>query len=89
MYPDRKPDNIAKMSRLEAAQARAMYTSELDSNQLAVEFGGGVDFALNRALALRVGDLEYLHTYGADLNNRNGRGNLRISTGIILRMGTW
>ena len=81
--------DISKLPRLQAADVRARYASEVDSNQAAVQVGGGVNYELNRALALRVGDLEYLHTYGVDLNNRSARGNFRFSTGFTLRMGNW
>ena len=51
--------------------------------------GGRLDVALNRALALRVANLDYTRSWLGDLNGRNFDHGLRLSTGIVLRIGTW
>jgi hypothetical protein len=51
--------------------------------------GGGVDYRLNAAVALRVANLEYIRSWlnpvvGTDFN----RG-VRFTTGVVLPLGTW
>lgn len=89
MYPDRKPAMTQDLSKIDAYKLHSQYTSESDMNTLAVQVGGGVDYTINRALAFRVADLEYLQTYGPDFNGANVHHNLRFTTGIVIRMGTW
>jgi hypothetical protein len=51
--------------------------------------GAGVDYRLHPGLALRMANLEYVHSWlnpvgGYDFNN-----GVRLTTGLVLRMGTW
>ena len=61
----------------------SMYTSEKESNGLAVTAGMGVDYRLNPALAIRVAKFEYLRSGGRQV------GGFQLSTGMVLRWGTW
>jgi hypothetical protein len=88
-YPDRKPASSTKVGNENAYKLHETYTSDSQTNAFAVQVGGGVDCTINRALAFKVADLEYLHAYGPEFNGMNPRSNLRFSTGIVLRMGTW
>jgi hypothetical protein len=54
-----------------------------------VAVGGGMDIALNRVLAFRVGNLEYLHTSIGEFALGDYSNMIRFSTGLILRTGSW
>ncbi|MCL5743790.1 MAG: hypothetical protein M1541_07660, partial [Acidobacteria bacterium] len=60
-----------------------------EASGLALAAGGGLDLRLNRALALRLASLEYRRTFITDPDGRDYSGGLRMSAGLILRMGTW
>jgi opacity protein-like surface antigen len=50
-------------------------------NAFAMAFGGGADVAVNKNIAVRVGQLDYLLTrFGGDSQN-----NMRFSTGLVFR----
>jgi opacity protein-like surface antigen len=89
LYPDRKPPVTPDRSNKDGYNLHALYTSNSESTAFALQVGGGVDYTINRALALRVANVEYLHTYGPEFNGVNPRSNLRFTTGLVLRMGTW
>ena len=60
-----------------------------ESTGFSISAGGGVDVKLNKAVALRVGNVDYIHSWlhpvaGVDYNQ-----GVRITTGIVLRIGTW
>jgi len=61
------------------------YTKQEDTNALALSAGMGVDYKLNPALAIRVASLEYLHSRNGPL----GAGGFQMTTGMVLRWGTW
>jgi hypothetical protein len=88
MYPDRKPPQ-AELEELWPWDAHAIYTSADQTNSWALEIGAGVDYKINGALGLRVVQLDDLHTWARDLNNRHYPNNIRVSTGLVLRFGTW
>jgi hypothetical protein len=88
MYPERKPPQEV-IDKLWPWVAHAMYTSADQTNSWAVEVGAGVDYEINRAVGVRVVQLDDLHTWARDLNNRHYPNNVRVSTGLVLRFGTW
>jgi len=61
------------------------YTTQKETNGLAVTAGMGVDYRLNPALAIRVASLEYLRSGSGTL----GGGGFQMTTGMVLRWGTW
>jgi hypothetical protein len=60
---------------------------------LALSAGTGLDIRLNPAFALRLASIEYARSWaGASNGSADGRvynQGLQLSTGVILRMGTW
>ena len=66
-----------------------LYTRHWETTGFSLSVGGGLDVAVNRALALRVAGLEYSRSWLGDLNGRNFDHGLRLSTGVVLRIGTW
>ncbi len=65
------------------------YSTDWDSNGFAVSAGAGVDYRFNNALALRLADLSYAHSWTSDINGINYRSAVQLSGGLVLRMGTW
>ncbi|MDP9169383.1 MAG: porin family protein [Acidobacteriota bacterium] len=88
-YPDKKPVMTAALSKLDGYELHSLYTSDSETMALALQLGGGVDYTINRALAFRVADLEYLRTWAPEFNGANPRNNVRFETGLVLRMGNW
>ncbi|HEY5174596.1 MAG TPA: hypothetical protein VII95_03410 [Terriglobales bacterium] len=66
-----------------------LYTKDWETNGFAVAAGTGVDYKINNALAFRVASLEYSHSWTQDLNGLNYQNGLQVTTGLVLRMGTW
>jgi hypothetical protein len=65
------------------------YRAHEETSGLALSAGGGLDLRLNRAMALRVASLEYRRAFISDRDGRDYSGGLRMTAGIVLRMGTW
>jgi len=61
------------------------YTTQQESNALALSAGMGVDYRLNPALAIRVASVEYLRSKAGAIS---GSG-FQMTTGMVLRWGTW
>jgi opacity protein-like surface antigen len=58
-------------------------------NSFGMTFGGGADVRLNQRLSLRPMQVDYLFTRFADAaGNRSDQNNLRVSAGIVFRIGT-
>jgi hypothetical protein len=87
-------DPAEKVKVLEAAkdldpsldyQLHGKYTTQREGNGLAVTAGMGVDYRVGPALAIRVASVEYLHGKAGPV----GGGGFQMSTGMVLRWGTW
>jgi hypothetical protein len=65
------------------------YTDDTASNGFAVRGGGGVNYKLNGALTFRVAELAYQHSWAGPLWGRSYSNALIVSSGLVLRMGTW
>ena len=68
---------------------RSAYQVQNQASGLAMAAGGGFDVRLNRALALRVANLEYTHSWLPVVDQIHGSDGLRFSAGLVLRIGTW
>ncbi len=68
---------------------RSDWSVELSRNAPAIKLAGGFDVVLTRPFAWRLLDLEYAHTWMDDVGNVHPQNSLRISTGAVLRIGTW
>ena len=64
----------------------SLYTQDYSRAGFALSMGGGVDWAMNRVVAFRVGNLEYSHAWLHDLNGESYSNGLRLTTGVILRI---
>jgi hypothetical protein len=85
LLPDKKTQVLAANRNLDPALAYTLhgqYTRQQDATGLAVSAGTGVDYRVNPALAIRVARLDYLRT-------RLPGSGVQLTTGIVLRIGTW
>jgi hypothetical protein len=60
-----------------------------ETNGLAASLGGGFDVAVNRVLAFRVCNLQYIRTSNTVFALGDFSHQFRFSTGFILRVGNW
>jgi hypothetical protein len=68
---------------------RSQYLVEDQANGVSMAAGGGFDVRLNHGLALRVADLEYTHSWLPVVDQIHASDGVRISAGLVLRIGTW
>jgi hypothetical protein len=68
---------------------RSAYSVENQANGFSMAAGGGFDVRLNRAMALRVADLEYTHSWLPVVDQIHASDGVRFSAGLVLRIGTW
>lgn len=73
----------------ERAAKHAYYSTDWKTAGFAIAAGAGVDYKFNNALALRLANLEYAHSWTNDLNGISYRNAMTFSGGLVLRMGTW
>lgn len=71
------------------AAKHAYYSTAWDKVGFAMQAGAGVDYKLNRALALRVAELGYAHSWVGDIDGLNYHNAVQVSGGLVLHMGTW
>lgn len=77
------PENVNK------SKYRDLYTKHWETTGLTVALGGGLDVTLNRAIALRVAEVDYSRSWLDELNGRNFNHGLRVGAGVVLKLGTW
>jgi hypothetical protein len=68
---------------------RSDWSVEHMENGFVIEAGGGFDFVVNRALAWRVANLEYTHTWISRVDQIDPSQGIKFTSGLILRIGTW
>ena len=90
MFPERIPaGDLAEWNRLDAWVRHAQIAEVSEANGFAVSAGGGLDLSINRALAIRIGNIDHLWTSVGDFNNISYARGLRFSSGAVLRVGNW
>jgi hypothetical protein len=81
---------IAEIAPKQLSNAdHARYSKDWETSGFALAMGTGVDYKINNALALRVANLDYQHSWNNKLNGINYQNGLKFTTGLVLRMGTW
>jgi len=68
---------------------RSDYSVELSRYGPSLAFGSGFDWVVTRAFAWRMVNVEYTHAWLGDADFIQGQNTLRITTGAVLRIGTW
>lgn|SRR5215469_1211211 len=66
-----------------------MFTTNYESTGLSMSMGGGLDYRLYSGLAVRVANLDYVHSWLAPVNGIDFNQGVRFTTGVVLRLGTW
>jgi len=65
------------------------YHTHYERTGMSLSIGGGLDVGLNRALALRLGNFDYVRSWMGHLNGVDFDHGFRFSSGLVLRIGTW
>ena len=68
---------------------RSDWSVEVVKNGPALSVGGGFDVVLTRAFAWRLVDVEYSHAWMGNVDMIQPQNALRVTTGAVLRIGTW
>ncbi len=68
---------------------RSDWSIEVANNGPALGVGGGFDVVITRPFAWRLLNVEYTHTWIGSVGTIQPQNALRISTGAVLRIGTW
>ncbi len=88
--PDKKAALVSLANATGAPPpSQSQYTVQFDSSNPAISAGGGLDFRINNALALRVLSVDYTGTWVHDIPGFVSPNGFQIKAGFILRMGTW
>lgn len=92
MYPDKK----AELQALWASQGKTLgetehhlYTRQAERSGYAMSVGAGVDRRLNNALSWRVASVDFTRGWVGSVDGYNYTNGLQITSGLVLKMGTW
>jgi hypothetical protein len=90
MYPERKRllDELSVRNGT-LPPTHDQYTDSVETNGLALATAAGIDYKISRALAIRVAELSYRHSWVGPLWGTTYSDTVKIVTGLVLRMGTW
>jgi hypothetical protein len=80
---------VSTLSNEPAGWAYQQYSQQFERDGFAVSPGIGLDLKFNRALAFRLFDLEYTHSWAAEVSGFHAPNGLQIKTGVVLHMGNW
>jgi len=90
LYPDRMAALLAQNAKgTYYRNVYLDYTRSWEMNGLALSVGAGVDVGINRALGLRLASVEYLRSWLDRLNGSAFNNGVRVSTGLIVNVGSW
>lgn len=94
LYPEKKTELAAAYPALSnnpdlAHRLHALYTTDEESNGLAVSAGIGIDYKMNDALAIRVTNVEYSRSTISRVGGFSYSQSYEFSTGMVVRLGTW
>lgn len=91
IYPEREPTSpIEVIANSSAADSiHSLYTSHRETNNFSWQVGGGMDYALTRAIGWTLAEVDYLHIGARGFNDASFHNNFRFRTGLILRIGGW
>ena len=89
--------DVAREAKLKVEAKRAakepppseFYTQSETRSGFGLVAGTGIDVRLNPAVALRVATVEYTKSWAGPIDGRSYSQGLQLSSGVILRMGTW
>ena len=65
------------------------WSAEKQALGFSMSAGSGVDWVMTRAFAWRVVNVEYTHSWISDVDMIRAQDGLKVTTGAVLRIGTW
>jgi len=77
------------LDKLRSPPLREEYAQFETRNALALTAGAGLEMKLNAALALKLASVEYLKAWTPLVGGTDYSTGVRLSSGIVLRLGTW
>jgi hypothetical protein len=90
IFPERIPTgDLTEWNKLPTWEQYAQISEVSEANGFAASVGGGVDLTVNRAFAIRLGNVDHLWSSIGDFNNVSYARGLRFSSGAVLRFGNW
>ena len=90
IFPERIPTgDLTEWNKLPTWEQYAQISEVSEANGFAASVGGGVDLTVNRAFAIRLGNVDHLWSSIGDFNNVSYARGLRFSSGAVLRLGNW
>jgi hypothetical protein len=60
-----------------------------ESTGFSISTGGGLDLKLNKALAIRIANIEYTYSWLHPIAGTDYNQSVRLTAGVVLRIGTW
>src|SRR6266550_1466067 len=66
-----------------------LHARHYESTGFSISTGGGVDVKLNNAFAIRVVNLDYMYSWLHPVAGTDYNQGVRLTTGVVLRIGTW
>ena len=85
--PLKKQELLAARDKL--SHYRGSYIQHFEATGLSLSIGGELDMVVNRALAIRLANVEYVRSWLGHLNGTDFDHGVRFSLGLDLRIGTW
>ena len=92
LYPEKKVAAEEANKKLDPALDYTLhdqYTRREEASGVAISAGTGLDYKWNEALAFRVASIEYMRSSVGTLGGLSYANGLQVTTGIVLRLGTW
>jgi len=94
---DARPDIVIKVTQVINGVETVIYLDPYAFEQTSIQLGagsaenagGGLNFRPNHAFEIRLATLEYEHTWLAPMNGIEYRNAIKVSGGLVVRMGTW
>jgi len=65
------------------------YTDQAETNGFAIAAGAGIGYKVSRALAIRVAEFSYRHSWVGPVWGNTYCESVKVVSGLVLRMGTW
>jgi opacity protein-like surface antigen len=69
--------------------SHAKYTEPREMNAFSTAVGGGAEYTLTNALAIRIANFDYVHNWTGQTSDYMPGDGVRVSTGLVFRLGTW
>ncbi len=90
MFPEKKRAlEVAALRQNLKPPRHDLYTQSRDVNGFSLALGGGLDVRLHRALALRLGSVQYARSWLPPVEGRDFSSAFRLTSGLVFRFGTW